>query len=212
MLKWLIGFCLAFPAAALAGAAAPSSVQKPVPTATPPHLCMMDYPESAVWDGSEGTSTLAFHVAVDGHVKDVRIAKSSGHEDLDAAAVGCVSRWTYKPAALDGAAVEVSWGAAVQWKLHASLADMHPCAKYHMVTKELLAGIDGVTKISFRIMPDGTVKEAEIAHSSGNGELDRAAQRCIAERRFNTARAVLPDAGISKNVMIDWHNDLMPAR
>jgi TonB family protein len=209
MLKRLICLCLAFPSGVLADA---PSIQRPVPTAAPPHLCMMDYPESAVWDGAEGTTIVAFRIGADGGVKNVSVGKSSGHEDLDAAAMGCVGRWTYKPAERDGVAVEVPWQAAVQWKLHGSIADMHPCAKYHAVTKELLAGIGGVTKISFRIMPDGAVKDAEIAQSSGNGDLDQAALRCIAARRFNTVRAVLPDAGIPKNLKVDWRNDLGPVK
>lgn len=169
---------------------------------------MNDYPESAVWDGAEGTAQVAFRIDTDGKVKNVTVVKSTGHEDLDVATIGCVSRWSYKPATRAGVAVEVPWQAMVQWKLHGSEADMHPCAKYHAVTPQLLAGIGGVTKISFRIMPDGTTKDAQILNSSGNDELDQAAQRCIGEHRFNTMRAVLPDAGVPKSVQIDWRNDL----
>jgi TonB family protein len=209
MLKRLICLFLALPAtAALADA---SAVERSKPVGTP-HTCTNDYPESAVWDGAEGTTVLAFRIGTDGRIKNITIAKSSGHEDFDAASLGCVGRWTYTPAKRDGVAVEVPWQAAVKWEMHASAAEMHPCAKYLTVTKELLAGNGGVSKISFRIMPDGTVKDAQLASSSGNDALDRAALRCIAERRFNTQRAVLPDAGIAKNVMIDWRNDLQAVK
>jgi TonB family protein len=204
MLKWLICLFLAMPAAALAGAPA---AERPVPAGTP-HVCMNDYPESAVWDGAEGVAQVAFRIDTDGKVKNVTLVKSTGHEDLDAATLGCVGRWSYKPAMRDGAPVEVPWQVMVQWKMHGSEADLHQCARYHAVTPQLLAGIGGLTKISFRIMPDGTTKDAEIVRSSGNGDLDRAAQRCIGEKRFNTTRAVMPDAGIQKDVLIDWRNDL----
>ena len=208
MLKRLICLFLAMPAGALADAPAAT---RPMPDGTP-HVCMNDYPESAIWDGAEGMAQVAFRIGADGKVRNVTLVKSTGNEDLDAATLGCVGRWSYKPATRGGIAVEVPWRAAVEWKLHATEADMHPCARYHAVTPQLLAGIDGVTKISFRIMPDGTAKDAEVLRSSGNSELDRAAQRCIGERHFNTMRAVLPDAGIPKSVQIDWRKDLTSAR
>jgi len=208
MFKPLICLFLAMPAAALADTPAP---ERPAPVGTP-HVCMNDYPESAVWDGAEGTAQVAFQIRADGKVKNVTLVKSTGHEDLDAATLGCVSRWSYKPAMRDGVAVEVPWRAMVEWKMHGSEADRHPCARYHAVTPQLLAGIGGLTKISFRIMPDGTTKEAEIVRSSGNGDLDQAAQRCISEKHFNTMRAVIPDAGVQKDVLVDWRNDLTPSK
>ncbi len=203
MFKWSICLFLAMPAAALAAVPAPPSVASPLAVGTP-HVCMNDYPESAIWDGAEGTAQVAFRIGADGKVKDVTIVKSAGHEDLDAATLGCVGRWSYRPAMRDGVAVEVPWRAMVEWKLHGSEADRHPCTRYHAVTPQLLAGIGGLTKISFRIMPDGTTKDAEIVHSSGNGDLDQAAQRCISEKHFNTMRAVIPEAGVQKDVLVDW--------
>jgi TonB family protein len=210
MFKRLICLFLAMTAAALA-ATPPQAVQRPVAVGTP-HVCMNDYPESAIWDGAEGTAQVAFRIGADGKVKDVTLVKSTGHEDLDAATLGCVGRWAYKPFTQDGVAVEMPWRAEVHWKLHRSYADMHPCANYLAVTPQLLAGIGGVTRISFRIMPDGTAKDPEVVRSSGNGELDKAAQRCIGGRHFNTMRAVIPDAGVPKEVQIDWRNDLAPAK
>jgi TonB family protein len=208
MLIRLVCLVLAIPVAALADAPA---VERAVPVGIP-HVCMNDYPESAVWDGAEGTAQVAFRIDADGRVKNVTLVKSTGHEDLDAATLGCVSRWAYKPAMRDGIAVEVPWQAMVQWKLHGSEADLHPCARYHAVTPQLLAGIGGITRISFRIMADGTTKDAQVTRSSGNGELDLAAQRCIGERHFNTMRAVIPDAGIAKDVQVDWRNDMAPPK
>jgi periplasmic protein TonB len=84
-----------------------------------PHVCGGDfYPEVSVRLNEEGTATAAFKVGTDGSVTDVSIAKSSGSDRLDAATIKCVGRWRYKPATQDGAAVEMPWTAAVQWKLH----------------------------------------------------------------------------------------------
>jgi TonB family protein len=186
--------------------AATTPAANPVPTGTP-HFCMNDYPLSAIWDGAEGNVQLAFKIAADGTVKNVTIVKSSGNDDLDAAAAGCAGRWTYKPVIRDGVAVEVPWRAMVEWKLHATDAEMRPCARYHAVTPELLNGIGGVTKVSFRIMPDGSVKQPEIVDSSGNAELDQAALRCIADRHYNTQRAVISDTGVPKDARVDWRVD-----
>lgn len=82
-----------------------------------PHTCMQNYPETSVRLNEEGTTTLSFKVMTDGSVSSVTIAKSSGYERLDNAAVSCAGRWRYKPAAVDGAPVEKDWQAAVQWKL-----------------------------------------------------------------------------------------------
>jgi periplasmic protein TonB len=107
---------------------------KPPPPAPPPpvvhqavttpvsigraHSCLDKYPEVSVRLNEEGTTTLSFHVTTDGGVSDVSVAKSSGSERLDTAAVACAGRWHYKPQTVDGNPVETPWQAAVQWKLH----------------------------------------------------------------------------------------------
>ncbi len=161
---------------------------------------MNDYPESAVWDGAEGTAQVAFRIDTDGRVKNVTLVKSTGHDDLDAATLGCVGRCgPTNPATTrrhGGGSAVAGHGAVEDARLrgrHASLRALS-CRD----DRQLLAGIGGVTRISFRIMPDGTTKDAQVMRSSGNGELDQAAQRCIGERRFNTMRAVIPDAGFSE--------------
>jgi len=84
-----------------------------------PHVCGGNfYPEVSVRLNEEGTATASFKVQPDGSVSDVTVSKSSGFDRLDAATITCVSHWRYKPATQDGNPVEMSWQAAVQWKLH----------------------------------------------------------------------------------------------
>ncbi len=83
-----------------------------------PHTCQQNYPEVSVRLNEEGTTTLSFHVMTDGSVSNVSVAKSSGSDRLDNAAVSCAQRWRYKPATQDGNAMETPWQANVQWKLH----------------------------------------------------------------------------------------------
>jgi protein TonB len=82
------------------------------------HTCMDKYPEVSVRLNEEGTTTLSFKVMADGSVSNVSVAKSSGSDRLDNAAVSCAGRWHYKPQTVDGQAQETNWQANVQWKLH----------------------------------------------------------------------------------------------
>jgi len=113
-------------------AAAP--VQRAAPPAPPPappkprgitapvsigaaHNCEKQYPLLAVRLSQEGTTTVRFMVNIDGSVSNVQIARSSGHEMLDQAAIGCSSAWRYRPALEDGRPVARPWTTIVQWKL-----------------------------------------------------------------------------------------------
>jgi len=106
---------------------------KPPPPAPPPvvheavstpvsvgraHTCQQNYPEVSVRLNEEGVTTLSFKVMTDGSVSNVAVAKSSGSDRLDNAAISCAGKWRYKPATQDGNPVEKDWQAAVQWKLH----------------------------------------------------------------------------------------------
>jgi protein TonB len=56
------------------------------------------YPDLARRRGWQGTVLLVVKIDASGRVTDVAVEESSGYELLDAAAVGAVRRWRYKPA------------------------------------------------------------------------------------------------------------------
>ena len=56
------------------------------------------YPEHAQEMGWEGKVLLKVHVQASGKPAAVTVAKSSGHQELDDAAVKAVTKWTFKPA------------------------------------------------------------------------------------------------------------------
>jgi protein TonB len=61
------------------------------------------YPKDALDGGLEGRVCLSVTVAADGSVSAVAVAKSSGHEILDDAAVRAVKRgWSFQPALKNG--------------------------------------------------------------------------------------------------------------
>lgn len=55
------------------------------------------YPMSARRDQRQGQVDLLYRVAKDGHVAEVQVAKSSGHPDLDEAAVKAIAKFRYVP-------------------------------------------------------------------------------------------------------------------
>jgi protein TonB len=61
------------------------------------------YPKDALDGGLEGRVSLSVTVAADGSVSGVAVAKSSGHQILDDAAVRAVKRgWSFQPALKNG--------------------------------------------------------------------------------------------------------------
>lgn len=82
-----------------------------------PQDCRDGYPFFARVFGREGTTELAFTVSADGTVRDVKIAKTSGFDGLDEAAVDCVAKWHYRPAIKDGALVDAPMTVKVAWNL-----------------------------------------------------------------------------------------------
>ncbi|QOY94827.1 energy transducer TonB [Massilia sp. UMI-21] len=76
-----------------------------------------DYPMHAARNGDSGTVTLALLVGADGRVRDARVQKSSGHRELDRAALNALSLCQFKPAMNNGVAA-AGWGQiAYVWTL-----------------------------------------------------------------------------------------------
>jgi protein TonB len=57
-----------------------------------------EYPDLAQERGWEGKVLLKVHVQPDGKPSSVSIAKSSGHKELDDAALKAVNKWSFVPA------------------------------------------------------------------------------------------------------------------
>ena len=65
------------------------------------------YPESARRAGLQGTTLLRIHIEADGHVSDVSVQRSAGHQSLDEAAADAVRRWRFEPALNSAGAVSM---------------------------------------------------------------------------------------------------------
>jgi TonB family protein len=81
----------------------PGTVDAQSRMAAPPH-----YPEQSLKDSSTGVVVLVVDLKADGAVVGVRVEKSSGHAELDQAAMGAAVKWRFHPA------MEAGRGAASQ--------------------------------------------------------------------------------------------------
>jgi protein TonB len=81
------------------------------------HTCERQYPPIAVRLNQQGSTIIRFTVNTNGSVSNVHVARSSGHEMLDDAAIRCAWSWRYRPAFENGWPVPAPWTTNVQWKL-----------------------------------------------------------------------------------------------
>ncbi len=165
------------------------------------HLCAETYPEAAIKANAEGATVLEFTVTQQGTVANIKVAKTSGNADLDAAAVRCAGVWHYKPATQDGKPVDVGWNATVQWRLHPSANETLPSPLPGHVCRNYPHGAvwdeaQGSVRVRFRIAADGTVKDAVVDKSTGNSDLDQAALACVGAWQYKPATR--------DGVAVDW--------
>jgi protein TonB len=79
--------------------------------------CKAEYPKASLMNEEEGAVTLSFLVAADGSVVDSKIEKTSGHKNLDKAAVKGLSACKFKPGTKDGAPAQTWAKVDYVWKL-----------------------------------------------------------------------------------------------
>lgn len=105
------------PGAEPAAAASPPGQMGSAVLANADGCATPDYPVSAARNGDTGTVTLALLVGPDGRVQDARVQNSSGHRELDRAALNALSLCQFKPAMNNGVA-QAGWGQiAYVWTL-----------------------------------------------------------------------------------------------
>jgi TonB family protein len=87
------------------------------PSLPKPESCRDRYPFLSRVLGDEGTTELSYQVLSDGTVSGIAVAKSSGSDRLDDAAVDCVKHWHYRPGLKDGQLVDMPMTVSVAWNL-----------------------------------------------------------------------------------------------
>ena len=105
--------------------------------------------------------------------------------------------------------METSWIANVDWKLGGpnGARNAQRCLAAQKISIPITPDI-GVTRITYRVMPDGQIKDAKLADSSGNKVLDDAAINCAVLGRFDVSELTIPDGGIPGHSEFDWGRPL----
>ncbi|WP_414041719.1 TonB family protein [Acidithiobacillus sp. M4-SHS-6] len=113
--------------AAPAASAADTAALPPAPPAPPAesrpsipayaHNPAPDYPQSARWEGEEGTVVLRVLVNSSGLPEKITVARSSGYTSLDRAAEKAVQRWRFTPGTRDGKAVAMQVEIPIRFRL-----------------------------------------------------------------------------------------------
>jgi protein TonB len=76
------------------------------------------YPPLAMRLNHEGVTTMTVHIGADGSVAGADVADSSGHDELDQAAVRCITNaWRFTPAKQNGQPVPSTKQYRIVWKL-----------------------------------------------------------------------------------------------
>lgn len=76
------------------------------------------YPSESRKLREEGEVLIRALISEDGHVLEVKMDRSSGHERLDAAAIQAISGWVFSPATSDGVPVKAWALYPVQFRLN----------------------------------------------------------------------------------------------
>jgi protein TonB len=104
-------------AALLFAVASSTSFAAEVPASFDAKNCKAEYPKASLMNEEEGNVQVAFLVSADGSVVDSKIEKTSGHKNLDKAAVKGLSACKFKPGTKDGAPAQTWAKVDYVWKL-----------------------------------------------------------------------------------------------
>jgi TonB family protein len=156
--------------------------------------CAHFYPASADQSGEEGATLVSIHVAADGIVAEPRVAVSSGHADLDSAALTCVSGAHIAPIKSNGVAIAAETEMQVTWKrsfFGGAPASISTNCHGWYPAEAVRHNHEGETLLAFTAGADGSIKNISVAKSSGYDELDQAAITCASAFRYRPV--TLPD-------------------
>jgi TonB family protein len=135
-------------------------------------------------------------ITADGEMRDVRLYKSSGDDELDQAILRCADGAYYSPVRIGGIPTEITWVIGYFWWLQSSsfhsanpaggIAGSCPVRRYYPAVA-IRRHLEGKTTVSYRIATDGTTKDAKITESSGTSILDQASLDCVGAYKYAPA-------------------------
>lgn len=88
-----------------------------VPAVFDAKTCKAEYPKASLMNEEQGVVAMAFTVSATGDVTDSKVEKSSGHKNLDKAAIKSISACKFKPGTIDGKPAQTVTKVEYAWKL-----------------------------------------------------------------------------------------------
>ena len=98
-------------------AIAGSAFAAETPASFDPSKCKVEYPKASLMNEEQGTTSASFLVGADGTVNESKLEKSSGHKNLDKAALKSLSACKFKAGTMDGAPAQTWTKVDYAWKL-----------------------------------------------------------------------------------------------
>jgi len=98
---------------------------------------------------------------------------------------------------------------AALFPVHAATSRPQPTGAAHVCTQmypeaALKVHAQGTTQVSFKIEPDGSVKDAAVMNSSGNADLDLASVTCVSGWRYKPAMENGKPAEVQWQANLQW--------
>jgi TonB family protein len=147
--------------------------------------CKPVYPKESTRTGEEGATQVRLRIGADGRLLDAQVARSSGFERLDKAALDALSQCRFAATTQDGVPRESTLVLTYNWRLEPAVtaAPAPECLKLvEYPTESIHAQEQGTTVLRMWFTAAHQVERVELAKSSGSARLDAAAltglQRC----------------------------------
>ena len=162
-----------------------------------------EYPPEAKAKGIQGKVIISLRVETDGTVSKPKVAKSSGSDLLDQAALAAADKFRFKPALRDGKPVAVWVSFAVNFVLDSEEKHVPPADTFIAVDNapEIVKQVEptyppeakankiqGKVYIRLFVNSTGKVGKGEVAKSSGNKLLDDSALDAAQKFLFKPAQ------------------------
>jgi TonB family protein len=133
----------------------------------------------------EGNTVVAVHIDATGKVTGADVAQTSGFNDLDDAAVQCVTEsWHFTPATMNGEPIASTKQYRIVWSFYddtrpwLKMDSKGTCNSLFREEKQRLTSYRATT-VAFRVSPEGNVEIPFVAISSGDRIYDAEAVACM---------------------------------
>ncbi len=141
-------------------------------------------------------TSVFFHIATDGSIRDIVVSNSSGSDPLDQLVVKCISQWRYEAPLRNGEPMEMLWGTTIRIPFVAgdkmsrsefiySPIEIESSNTCHQPASAEKAAAD--TVLVLEVQQNGKVTNPRVWQSSESKSLDDYALSCATSLQFRPA-------------------------